>query len=271
MSKNTEKIQFAKNIINECLNNLLLESIYVDNFDKIAKLMEFNSDDDFYFVQIIKRFKDNRNDDRNSGNYHAGAWYGKTYRIRSVEELLRLKPEIIAKCEAENARAYITVNNRSEKATNQHIIKYRSQFPSHHPRHIHADDIVPAQAKYGDNWKGQRLRFFIDIDPPAAIANNPQKIQKLFANVKNIINMCGMDILGEYETPNGGLHIILPDKEHPNIKYLKQMLKSIDAKRDKYGNIVKDRHGNEIWLDKGRLATAHINFDGLVLLYANIH
>ena len=65
-----------KYIINESVKRILTEAqVLVDNFDKVAKMLEFNSDDDFYFVQIIKRFKDNPNDDKTKGNYHAGGWY----------------------------------------------------------------------------------------------------------------------------------------------------------------------------------------------------
>ena len=93
----------------------------IDNFDMIANMLNFNSSDDFYFVQIIKRFKDNPNDDKTKGNYHGGAWYLKGYRIKSTDELLKLKPEIIKMCHDNNARAYITINSRSEKETNDFI------------------------------------------------------------------------------------------------------------------------------------------------------
>lgn len=227
----------------------------VDNFDKVAKLLEFNSDDDFYFVQIIKRFKDNPNDDRSQGNYHGGAWYPfKGIRVKSADELLALKPQIIKMCDDNNARAYITVNNRSMKDTDNQIIKVRRMFPKHDARHINADDIVPAQSKTGLNWKGMRKRFFIDIDPDRPeYKNNPQKVQWLFNEVKKIIRMCGMTIIEEYETPSGGLHLILPDKEHENIEYLEKLLQKFDN-----------------WEDKGLRSTAHPNYDGKIILYSNV-
>ena len=62
-----------------------------------------------------------------------------------------------------------------------------------------------------------------------------------------------MDILDKYETPNGGLHIIFPNKEHENIDYFIHMLQKFDN-----------------WVNKKRLALVHPNFDGKILLYSNV-
>lgn len=244
------KIKITENqlrhIITETISNILSEEQkLIDNFDKVARMMEFNSNDDFYFVQIVKRYKDNPNDDRTQGNYHAGGWYPyKGYRIHSSDELLNLKPEIIKLCHQSNARAYITINNRSAKETDAQIIKVKKMYAPSDPRHQNADDIVPSQAKHGRNWKGKRLKFFIDVD-----TNN----KKIWNEVHNIINMCGINIIDEYETPSGGLHIILPNKEDKNIEYLEHLLRKFDK-----------------WQNKGRLALAHPNFDGRIILYSNV-
>lgn len=216
----------------------------VDNFDRIEKFMEFNSSDDFYFVQIIKRRKDNPKDDTRKGNYHAGAWYLDKWRVHSAQELEQLKPQIIQACDQNNARAYITINSRSEAATNAQIIKVRSMYPKYDARNINADSIVPGQAKDGKNWKGQRLKFFIDIDSTD---------QKIWDEARKIIAMCNMKPIDEYVTPNGGLHIIMPNKEDPNIDYLLHLLHKFDK-----------------WIDKGRMALAHPNFDGKIILYSNV-
>lgn len=240
-----ENKKILNKLVNECVNQILMERhTLVDNFDKVAKIMEFNSPDDFYFVQIIKRYKDNKNSDRTKGNYHAGGWYEDSFRVRSVQELMNLKPKIVDLCNKSNARAYITVNNRSETETNRQVIKVKSLYPKNDARHIHAHEIVPGQAKHGRNWTGQRLKFFVDIDSTD---------KRIWNEVKKIAKMCNMDILDEYETPNGGLHIIFPNKEHPNIEYFTQMLKKFDN-----------------WIDKKLLATAHPNFDGKILLYSNV-
>lgn len=240
-----ESISYAKSIINECLHSIICEDkTLVDNFDKIVRLLDFNSPDDFYFVQIIKRRKDNPYDDKRQGNYNDGAWYLDSWRIRSVDQLIELKPDIIAACEKNNARAYITINSRSEQATNVHVIKMRAENPRDSKKYQHAEDIAPGQAKRGKNWRGQRLKFFVDVD-----STN----KWIWNEVKKIADMCKMDIIDEYVTPNGGLHLIFPNKEHPNIDYFTHMLWKFDK-----------------WVDKKYDAKAHVNFDGKVLLYSNV-
>ena len=217
----------------------------IDNFDKVANIMEFNSDDDFYFIQIIKRFKDNPNDDRSVGNYHGGAWYPfKGWRIQSVDELMKLKPMIIKLCDKNNARAYITVNSRSMSQTDTQIVKVKKMFPKYDARHINADDIVPSQAKHGRNWRDVRPRFFIDVG-----TDN----KKIWDEVKHMIQMCGITPIDEYETSSGGLHIIMPDKNDKNIQYLEHLFHKFDN-----------------WKDKGRLSLVHPNYDGKIILYSNV-
>ena len=255
MAKKVINESIIRKIVEESIKSYLLESLktdcgmdeekkMIDNFDRAEKFMEFNSPDDFYFVQIVKRLKDNPNDDRRQGNYHAGAWYFEKWRIHSAQELEQLKPQIIASCEKNNARAYISLNSRSDKMTDAQIIKVRRMYPRGDARNVNADAIVPAQPKYGPNWKGQRLKFFIDIDSTDT---------KIWDECKKIIAMCGMKPIDEYTTANGGLHILMPNKEDPNIDYLLHMLHKLDN-----------------WVDKGRLAMAHPNFDGRIILYSNV-
>ena len=238
-----ENKEYISMLFEECL---LEAKTLVDNFNRISRLINFNSDDDFYFVQIIKRFKDNPYDDKTKGNYNDGAWYLDSWRIRSVDELMRLKPEIIKSAEANNARAYITVNSRSEKGTNQQVIKIRSQRAPYSKDYIHAHEIVPAQAKFkGDNWKGKRLRFFVDIDSTD---------KRIWDEVKRLAKLFDMEILDEYITPNGGLHLIFPNREHINAEYFIHSLEKFDA-----------------WERKGKGSTAHANMDGKILLYSNVN
>ena len=223
----------------------------VDNFDLVARLMEFKSDDDFYFIQIIKRLKDNPTDDKGQGNYHAGGWYLKGYRVRSVDELMKLKPEIIQMCHDNNARAYMTINSRSEKGTNDFIKIYRKKYSPSDPRYQHADDIIPGQAKDGPTWKNERPRLFLDID----VSKDAKSLdgRNIWDEVRYMLNMVGIQPLGEYETPSGGLHIILPDKGDQRLFYLKRLFNKFDN-----------------WKYKGRMATVHSNVDGKIILYSNV-
>lgn len=241
-----------RTIVTECVRNILNEGqTLIDNFDVCEKMLDINSDDDFHFVQIMKRFKDNPNDNKSVGNYHGGTWYIGGFRVHSGTELQALKSKIIKLCNDNNARAYITINSRSEKDTDSFIKIYRKQFRPSDPRYIHADQIVPGQAKDGPNWKGVRKRVLIDIDVPKS-AKGPDG-KNIWNEVHFILNMMNIQPLHEYETSSGGLHIILPDKEDPKFQYLKKMFEKFDN-----------------WTNKGRLATVHPNPDAKMILYSNV-
>jgi hypothetical protein len=80
----------------------------INNFEDVKKLLTFESVDDFYLLQILRRKKENP-DVGNKPNVV------KTYYIDSIEYLDKVTPEIIGISNERNARAYITVNRRSFK------------------------------------------------------------------------------------------------------------------------------------------------------------
>ena len=88
----------------------------IDNFDLIQNILEFRNEDDFYFLQIIKRKKEHP--ELGSNNYVL-----RTYCIRSVEHLENKKDEIIDLCTTHNARAYINPNRRSFENIALHTLK----------------------------------------------------------------------------------------------------------------------------------------------------
>jgi len=77
-----------------------------DNFHIIIQLLNFDSEDDFYFLQILQRKKEN---EMLGSNSHVV----KNYYIKSVEQLEKNKNEIVQLCEIFNARAMIRLNRRS--------------------------------------------------------------------------------------------------------------------------------------------------------------
>jgi hypothetical protein len=82
----------------------------VDNFDRIARILSFDSDDDFYFVQILQRKKDNPGGAFGSNN---SSRLIKAYYITSVEKLNKQKEEMIFFANHFNARVGINLNKRS--------------------------------------------------------------------------------------------------------------------------------------------------------------
>ena len=97
----------------------------IDNFDLIEDILSFNSDDEFYFVQIIQRKKDNPGTSgRNNKNRTV-----KSYRITSKKMLSDLKEEMIELAKVFNARVGINLNKRSfEKTAFNTLVKIAGQM-----------------------------------------------------------------------------------------------------------------------------------------------
>ncbi len=231
-----------RHIVRESILNFLNEAqVLIDNFDKVKGIIgNTNDGDNFFFVQIIKRFKDNPNMDK-TGNYHAGGEYLKSWKVFTYDELLTLKSDIIDICNKHNARAYMTINPRSDAQIKGFLTTFRRRFSPNDPRYIHAEEILSGQPK--GHWDN-RPYLFLDIDTTD---------KKIWGGVDDILNRFGIKEVFRYTTPSGGLHIVLPDKD---AKYMKD-IKYLFNKFDNYKNM-------------GRLATVHPNEDGKIILYSNV-
>ena len=92
----------------------------INNFDKIIPLLSFESEDVFYFCQILQRKKDNPDGAKGSNN---SSRLVKAYYITSVEKLLHFKEEMIFFAEHFNARVGINLNKRSFYKTSFNTMK----------------------------------------------------------------------------------------------------------------------------------------------------
>jgi len=77
-----------------------------NNFDIILPLLKFESEDHFYYLQILQRKKENEKLGSNSRVI-------RNYYIKSEKYLLDRKSEIIDLCNTFNARAMLRLNRRS--------------------------------------------------------------------------------------------------------------------------------------------------------------
>lgn len=78
----------------------------VNNLTDLLPLLEFNSPDDFYYLQILQRKKENPELGSNSRVI-------KNYYIRSMDSLVDKYDEIVDLCNQFNARASLRLNKRS--------------------------------------------------------------------------------------------------------------------------------------------------------------
>lgn len=127
----------------------------VDNFDTIEHdILRFDSEDDVYFVQVIKRRKENPDMDANSGVI-------RQYIIHSVEELHELRDTIIEKCRTHNARAYINPNRRSKEKIALGLLKLTANRIVEKQYKGLENDFYRAVGQAGTN--GQKL-WIVDVD-----------------------------------------------------------------------------------------------------------
>lgn len=128
----------------------------VNNFTRIKSLLTFESTDDFYHLQIIKRKKEHP--ELGSNNIVI-----KTYYIQSIDYLELKKDEIISLCDLHDARAYINLNVRSFEKTTYQLMKKVTDL-------IVSKDFKSARKAYesvcGASGATRDKKWIIDIDEP---------------------------------------------------------------------------------------------------------
>jgi hypothetical protein len=82
----------------------------IDNFDLIRTLLTFNSTDDFYFIQILKRRKDNP-------TLNTDVAVIREYFVDSLEYYDKKREDMIEQAIKNNARVTIRLNKRSYQKT----------------------------------------------------------------------------------------------------------------------------------------------------------
>lgn len=96
----------------------------IDNFEQIKTLLKFDNEYQFYFLQIIQRKKDFKDQDSitymgsNNNNRLIKAYY-----IYNLEQLDKYKTEIIALCNLFKARAGISLNKRDSRTLSFEMMK----------------------------------------------------------------------------------------------------------------------------------------------------
>lgn len=94
----------------------------VNNSEKIREMLSFE-DNDFYFVEVIKRRKDNPGLNRSEKVI-------RNYYIDSFESYDKIIPDLINVCKENTARAYIRVNKRNYEDLSLKILKRLADYIS---------------------------------------------------------------------------------------------------------------------------------------------
>lgn len=127
-----------------------------DNIDLILPFLKFDSVDDFYYLQILQRKKENPQLGSNSRVI-------KNYYIRSQEQLLNYYGEIKSLCKQFNARASIRLNKRSfEKVAYKAMVNIANSCNNREFKHIRSSyDRAVGQ---GNNEGKGNKKWILDID-----------------------------------------------------------------------------------------------------------
>jgi hypothetical protein len=88
----------------------------INNFKLIRELLSFPNENDFYFLQILKRRKDNPG--MTGDSYNVDNFY-----IYDIETFDKIEPKVIDVCERNNARAYIRLNRRNSEKVALNALK----------------------------------------------------------------------------------------------------------------------------------------------------
>lgn len=186
----------------------------VDVFDDIKDLLSFSSDDDFYYLQILQRKKENPELGSNSRVI-------KNYYIRSLEHLSERYEEIKGLCNFFNARASLRLNKRSfEKVAFKSLQNYANTMSNKDfNRMMNSYDRACGQSSNQKNDK----RWIVDIDGEYS--------SEYLNNISEFINKCmpeGDKVLKVIPTKNG-IHLIT----NPfNLMEFKNVYGDIDVHKD---------------------------------------
>lgn len=187
----------------------------VNNINKIKSLLQFDSEDDFYHLQIIKRKKEHPELGSNS-------YIVKTYYIRSLEYLEQKYEEIKALCDFHNARGCINLNRRSfEKVAFQTLIKLTGQIMN--------KDFKSARKAYesvcgAHSNEKENKKWIIDLDE-----KDYKKVQLIINTIRNCEPNKRTDkVITELETKHG-YHII----SRPfDVQEFKEIYPGLDIHKD---------------------------------------
>lgn len=165
----------------------------INNIEIIKSLLQFQSEDDFYHLQIIKRKKEHPELGSNS-------YIVKTYYIRSIDYLDKKFPEIQTLCNFHNARAYINLNVRSfERTAFQTLKKVTDQIMNKDYKSVRK----AYESVCGEFATGRDKRWIIDVDE----LYNEEFVSELSEFLNGIAPVGEDKIIAKIPTKNG-YHLI---------------------------------------------------------------
>lgn len=171
----------------------------IDNFDLFREKMNWNSPDEFYFVQILIRRKDGHIEPGVNGNNINRLI--KFYTIGSLTDLDKYENEIKSICEAINGRVYVHPTKRSFNQIADECLRITTDM------YLSKTNNVGLKAAYstacGKSFINSDKKYVIDLDDDAV--NQKAEIIEFIEYHCEPFNC----VKFQYEVPTAhGIHLI---------------------------------------------------------------
>jgi len=171
----------------------------MNNFDLIRNMLSFPDENAFYFLQILKRRKDNP--DLGKDMIHIADYY-----IYSLEQFDGLRQRIIDQCDTENARAYFRLNRRDAKKISMQVLKRTVDYiVSENYRAV--KNVFASCA--GEFHSDPDKTWIVDIDNVSIETFNHSEEQKKIRQLVYDLQIdTGKEPIMNFIPTKGGIHII---------------------------------------------------------------
>jgi hypothetical protein len=188
----------------------------VNNFEIIQSFLDFTNPDTYYFLQILKRRKDNPSLDKDMIVID-------DIFIYNMEQLDRMMPTIIETCNSNNARAYFRLNKRSLKKSAMQLLKKITTM-------IIDENYKAVKNAYssvsGEYMSDEDKKWIVDIDDNEF---NTQDYLPMLLILKDLQKQTGREPLVTIIPTKNGVHIITRPF---NLQSFKQLYPKIDVHKD---------------------------------------
>lgn len=206
-----------------------------NNFDLILPMLDFSQEGTFYYIQLMRRKKDNP--DAKSVKVI------KDMYVDNLEYLQDREESIIEMCDFFNARAYIRMNRRSYQDVSYQLnVDLAKSLQSNQYKHVSRLFSKACGRTHVEPNKVWVIDLdFEDVDMSSVVIETRnymestiqfkeyrQNILNTISELQSEINNRDYKIIGEIPTPNG-LHILT----NPfNVKKFNERLPDIDIHKD---------------------------------------